>query len=113
MTPTDSSNPTPLSLTNEGDALVIAWSDGLTHRLPWSLLRKRCPCATCRTESEQPPQPASLLPVIRPEEAGPVRPTGMQPMGHYAYNISFSDGHNTGIYTLEYLRHLGNEASAT
>ena len=99
----------PTSLQNAGDALVIQWSDGVTHRLSWSLLRKRCPCASCRTEQEQPPQPAPLLPVIRPEEAAPIRPASMQPMGHYAYHIAFSDGHTSGIYTLDYLRKLGAE----
>ena len=37
----------------------------------------------------------------------PKRPTAMQPVGNYAYSIHFSDGHNSGIYTLDYLRHLG------
>jgi DUF971 family protein len=31
----------------------------------------------------------------------------MEPQGRYAYGIHFSDGHNTGIYTLESLRELG------
>jgi len=39
-----------------------------------------------------------------------VRAAGMQPLGNYAYHIDFSDGHNTGIYSLEYLRQLGDEA---
>jgi DUF971 family protein len=33
----------------------------------------------------------------------------MQPVGHYAYSIVFSDGHSTGIYTFELLRMLGSE----
>jgi DUF971 family protein len=36
----------------------------------------------------------------------------MNPVGNYAYSIHFSDGHNTGIYTLESLRNLGQEAQA-
>lgn len=103
------SGPLPASLQSDGDALVIEWDDGVRHRLPWALLRRRCPCATCRTEREKPPQPASLLPVIRPEEAAPVRPTSMQPMGSYAYHIAFSDGHTSGIFTLDYLRELGED----
>jgi len=31
----------------------------------------------------------------------------MKPVGNYAYSIAFSDGHDTGIYTLELLRQLG------
>jgi DUF971 family protein len=37
----------------------------------------------------------------------PLAITGMQPVGQYAYKIVFSDGHDSGIYTLEYLRELG------
>ena len=112
MTSPTTTKALPVSLQNSGDALVIEWSDGVTHRLPWSLLRKRCPCASCRTEQEQPPETAPLLPVIRPEEAAPIRPTSMQPMGHYAYHIAFSDGHTSGIYTLDYLRQLGMESAS-
>ena len=36
--------------------------------------------------------------------------TGMTPVGQYAYSIGFSDGHASGIYTLEYLRELGGQA---
>jgi DUF971 family protein len=36
----------------------------------------------------------------------------MDPVGHYAYGIHFSDGHNTGIYTLESLRELGEAINA-
>ena len=39
-----------------------------------------------------------------------VRIMGMKPVGNYAYGIEFSDGHDTGIYTFEYLRELGEVA---
>jgi DUF971 family protein len=35
----------------------------------------------------------------------------MKPVGNYAYSIEFSDGHNTGIYTLESLREMGQAVS--
>jgi DUF971 family protein len=35
----------------------------------------------------------------------------MKPVGNYAYGIHFSDGHTTGIYSLDYLRELGEEAA--
>ncbi|MBI1901773.1 MAG: DUF971 domain-containing protein, partial [Planctomycetia bacterium] len=37
----------------------------------------------------------------------PLTIEGMTPVGSYAYSIAFSDGHSTGIYTLESLRQLG------
>jgi DUF971 family protein len=111
--PEASDNPIPAALKTEADTLVIEWSDGAVHRLRWSFLRDRCPCATCRTKRTAPPEPAPLLPVLSPAEAQPLRPTAMRPVGNYAYAIHFSDGHNTGIYSLEYLYQLGEEAAAS
>jgi DUF971 family protein len=50
-----------------------------------------------------------MLPVISPEQAHPLRITGMQPVGNYAYAISFTDGHDSGIYEFTLLRALGEE----
>ena len=36
----------------------------------------------------------------------PLAPVAMTPIGHYAYKITWSDGHDTGIFTLENLREL-------
>ena len=101
---------TPTSLKADAGALLISWSDGITHRLAWRMLRDRCPCATCRTENQRPPQPAGLLPVLSPGEVQPLRPLAVRPVGNYAYSIQFSDGHASGIYSLEYLRELGESA---
>lgn len=100
--------PTPVSLRSDGDALVIDWSDGVTHRLPWARLREACPCATCNDRRRNSPPPFEL-PVLSPEEARPTRATAMRPVGNYAYAIHFTDGHTTGIYTLEHLRALGEQ----
>ena len=37
----------------------------------------------------------------------PLKIIAMKPVGNYAYSIAFSDGHDTGIYTLELLQELG------
>jgi DUF971 family protein len=47
--------------------------------------------------------------VLSPAEARPLKVLGMKPIGNYAYAIEFSDGHDTGIFTLEFLRELGRE----
>lgn len=86
-------------------AIEIDWSDGATARYTARLLRDACPCATCR-EKRTAPQPATLLAVLKPEELVPLQITGMKPVGQYAYSIGFTDGHDTGIYTLDYLREL-------
>ena len=94
----------------DGNAIEIDWNDGSTACYTAKLLRDACPCATCR-EKRSAPQPAPMLQVLRPEELVPLAVTGMTPVGQYAYSIGFSDGHDTGIYTLEYLRELGFEKS--
>jgi len=101
----------PRSLKNEGDTLAIEWSDGVTHRIPWRTLRKLCPCATCRAERNKPPQPKPLFSVLTAAEAQPLRPVSMKPIGNYAYGIAFNDGHNTGIYALDFLRQLGEQVA--
>ena len=98
--------PTKLSLTPE-QTLVIDWSDGRHDLIPVKELRHQCPCATCREKRTQPPGPAPLFNVLSPAETQPIRLKGMRPVGNYAYSIEFSDGHDSGIFTFEFLRQLG------
>jgi DUF971 family protein len=100
--------PTKLSLTADSK-LLIEWSDGVRRQYGFEELRKKCPCATCREKRSQPPAPTTLFPVLTAAEAQPTKILGMEPVGNYAYSIQFSDGHDTGIYTLELLRELGAE----
>jgi len=100
--------PTKLELSGE-QALRIGWDDGTTREYTFRELRDACPCATCREKRSAPPQPANLLQVLSPAETQPLRLMGMTPVGNYAYSIAFSDGHDTGIFTLDFLRELGRE----
>ena len=93
------------------DRLRITWSGGEIREYTIRELRDKCPCATCREKRNAPPPPVTLLPVLSTAETLPLRITAMKPVGNYAYSIDFSDGHNTGIYTLESLRKLGTEAA--
>lgn len=99
--------PIRLELYDAGTRLRIAWSDGMERRYTVRELRDACPCATCREKRNEPPA-ASLLPILKPEEARPLTLVGANPVGSYAYGFEFSDGHDTGIYTLETLRELGS-----
>lgn len=101
-----SSTPSGLSLT-EDNRLLIEWSDGQKRTYRFRDLRDLCPCATCREKRQQPPAPANQLQVLSPGETKPLKIEGMRPVGNYAYAIAFSDGHDTGIYTLDFLRELG------
>jgi DUF971 family protein len=97
--------PTELKILDER-RLLIAWDDAQRREYSFAELRDACPCATCR-EKRAAPKPATLLPVLSAAEAQPLKVLGMRPVGNYAYAIEFSDGHDTGIFTLELLRQLG------
>ena len=103
------SGPVPTSIARAAGpaagAIEIAWSDGTRGVYTPRLLRDACPCASCR-EQRAAARPAPLLPVLAPAELAPLAVTSMRPVGQYAYAIGFSDGHASGIYTLEYLREL-------
>ena len=102
-------------LRGDAEALSLEWADGTVHRISWRELRDRCPCATCATSPpDQPSGPGGfdLLPVLSYAETQPLRVSGMRPLGNYAYAIQFSDGHNTGIYSLDFLRSLGQEVAS-
>lgn len=88
--------------------LQTTWNDGEVRRSSFSALRKACPCATCREKNRatEAPKPKSL-PVLSAAEAQPLKIVGMRPVGNYAYNIDFSDGHGSGLFTIELLRDLG------
>jgi DUF971 family protein len=98
--------PTKLEVLADG-RLRIGWSDGMVRGYSVRELRDKCPCATCREKRNASPPPATALPILSAAELQPLRIVGMTPVGHYAYSIEFSDGHDTGIYTLETLRELG------
>jgi DUF971 family protein len=94
----------PASLSKDGpDRLIIVWNDGHRSVYTWKHLRDNCPCAGCREERLKPPDPFRIL---KPNELVPLAPVNMPPVGRYAYKIVWSDGHDTGLYTLEHLRAL-------
>ena len=94
----------PLSLKRDGeDRLLIEWSDGHHGVLTWNHLRESCPCAGCNDERTKPADPFRIL---KPAELTPLKPTAFQPIGYYAYKIVWSDGHDSGLFTLENLRAL-------
>lgn len=67
-------------------------------------LRDECPCAGCKGET-------ILLRTYRPAQKGPETPemykiAAIEPIGNYALQISYKDGHTTGIYSWEYLKTL-------
>src|SRR5262249_11866267 len=107
MTQQHSSNvafPASLELTDDDSVLQIVWDDGHTSRHRLSVLRAECPCAQCK--GHHPSQSQNLTAY----QFSDIRINDLAPVGRYAYNIAWSDGHNTGIYTLAMLRELENSA---
>lgn len=100
-------SPTELKLIDD-TALLIEWNDGLRKRYPFSALRKACPCAACRHEKDAEASAPMKLNVLSPVDLQPMKVQKMSLAGNYAYRITFSDGHNTGLFTFELLRELGD-----
>jgi DUF971 family protein len=100
--------PTALKKT-ENRSLRIQWSDGQAFDYPFGKLRDACPCATCkeRRKADLQKGPGDLLKILKPGEARELDVLEMRPVGNYAYNITFSDGHSSGLFTMELLRELG------
>ena len=93
-------HPTALTLHQASRVLVIAFADGRSFRLPYELLRVYSPSAEVRGHG--PGQ--ETLQVGKRE----VAITTAEPVGHYAIQPTFSDGHASGIYSWDYLYDLGD-----
>lgn len=92
--------PTSIGIFPNGE-VGIAWDDGREDFLEAFALRLACPCAECVDEM-------SGERVVDPHKVNrAIRATGWEPVGHYAVQFRFTDGHRTGLYTFEYLRRVG------
>ena len=91
-----------------GNELAMRWSDGLESYLPIERFRRACPCAACGGE------PDVLGNVVRPDVSyspASFDLVGWRLVGGYALQPSWADGHNTGIYSFQYLRRLTADAA--
>lgn len=101
-------------------AITITWRDQSVSRLPLPLLRKWCPCATCRAKREEQllagaaEKGPARLPILSHQAsvATMVTLADVELVGHYAIRLRWSDGHDTGIYDYGYLESLGRESAA-
>jgi DUF971 family protein len=91
--------PTGITLHQKSRVLEIAFADGRSFRLPYELLRVLSPSAEVRGHG--PGQE-----VLQTGKRG-VEIRSLEPVGSYAVQPAFSDGHATGIYSWEYLHYLG------
>ncbi|MFN2432545.1 MAG: gamma-butyrobetaine hydroxylase-like domain-containing protein [Gemmatimonadota bacterium] len=95
----------PVDMERAEDRLVIDWADG--HRSPYAAdeLRRACPCATCRADREEAAASKGLR-VLPADATAHAALEDVQWVGRYAFRFRWRDGHDTGIYSLEYLREL-------
>ena len=95
--------PAPESLTVHGQSRVleVGFSDGQIFRIPFELMRVYSPSA--EVQGHGPGQ--ETLQTGKRE----VTIVDLESVGHYAIKPSFSDGHDTGLFTWEYLYFLGSQ----
>lgn len=95
--------PTPQDLTVHGQSRVleISFSDGATFRIPFELMRVYSPSA--EVQGHGPGQ--EVLQTGKRQ----VELSALEPVGNYAVQPTFSDGHDTGLFTWEYLYFLGSQ----
>lgn len=103
MTPNDpAAPPVELRVESERTALRVAWPDGTASTISAARLRGACRCAQCTAQRAIGP-PVSAAPTLAI--------TTVEPIGSYAVNIGFSDGHARGVFPWAFLRQLAGETS--
>ena len=98
--------PTAITLDRRRHVLILPWDDGHRSEYPLSLLREACPCAECRGGHDNMgtiPDVDDLLNIpLAPMKSSEV--TRLVPVGNYAIQPEWSDGHHAGMYAWSYLR---------
>jgi DUF971 family protein len=96
-------SPTPEALTVHAQSRVleIRFSDGANFRIPFELMRINSPSA--EVQGHGPGQE-----ILQTGKRN-VTLTGLEPVGNYAVQPSFSDGHDSGLFTWDYLYFLGSQ----
>jgi DUF971 family protein len=74
----------------------IAWADGVTGKLPHAILRGYCPCAGCQGHAGR----------IRFQTGADLTLREIEQVGNYALQLTWGDGHSSGIFSFVYLRRL-------
>jgi DUF971 family protein len=93
--------PTQIKLRTQSRVLEVAFDDGTRFELPFEYLRVYSPSAEVRGHGagQETLQVGKQAVVV----------TKIEPVGHYAVRLIFDDGHDSGLYTWQYLHELGRE----
>jgi DUF971 family protein len=99
--------PKKIQVSKSKATLNIEWEDGIESEYALSGLRSACPCAECRGGHENMATRGSPDMLLIPLQDG--RSTVLErvdPVGNYAIQLVWEDGHSYGIYSWEFLRDL-------
>ena len=97
----------PLDIQHIGKELAVKWDDGGESFIPLERLRRACPCAGCKGEMD-------ILGNVyknpeKPLAANAFELVKLASVGGYGVQPVWADGHNTGIYSFDYLRRVASE----
>ena len=98
----------PIDIQQIGDELAIKWQDGGESFIRLEMLRRCCPCAGCKGETD-------ILGKLYRAPETPLAPQAFKlirivNVGGYAIQPLWGDGHSTGIYSFDYLRRVAAAA---
>jgi DUF971 family protein len=93
-----------IELDRKAREMRITWADGLQSTYSLDYLRKICPCAVCNELRRQEDPLRILKPdqIVTKAELRQDRPVEL--VGNYALQFFWNDGHNTGLYSFDFLR---------
>ena len=97
----------PLDIQQIGQELAIKWDDGSESFVELEKLRRHCPCAGCKGEMD-------VMGKLYKNPERPLTPQAFQlrtitPIGTYAIQPVWGDGHGSGIYSFDYLKRVADE----
>jgi DUF971 family protein len=95
--------PTSLTFSRSAKALEVAFDDGAAFAIPFETLRVESPSAEVQGHG-----PGEKKTITGKQD---VLVTAAEPVGRYAVRLTFDDGHDSGIFTWDYLYALGESAA--
>jgi DUF971 family protein len=97
-----------IAVDKETQLFSITWGDGEETEFPMEGLRRACPCVFCRGGHENMSKKMDVQDLLRkPTRKWEIR--NIKTVGNYAIQITWSDGHNQGLYRFDALRQLWDD----
>jgi len=100
----------PVDLQVIGQELAVKWDDGTESFIRLETMRRHCPCAGCRGEVDVMGNRYRNPGRVLSPRAFELR--RLTPVGSYALQPAWGDGHDSGLFTFEYLRQIADGAPA-